>query len=49
MNKYAAYDGTDWKFDLEAQDEREALARAQAVDPSVSRVILTSEGRASRS
>lgn len=42
MNKYACYADTDWKFDIEAPDEREALARGQACDPTVTRVELVS-------
>lgn len=48
MNKYACYADTDWKFDIEAKDEREALARAKAFDCEVTRVEVISEGRTGR-
>lgn len=48
MNKYAAYAGEDWKFDLQADDEREALARAKVLDETITRVRLISEGRSTR-
>ncbi len=38
MTQYSCYEGADWKFDIEAPNEREALARAKAYDPAVDRV-----------
>jgi hypothetical protein len=48
MGRWSAYDGTDWRFDLDACDEHEALARARALDPSISRVVLIREARTMR-
>ncbi|MGZ3686653.1 MAG: hypothetical protein ACXWPM_00720 [Bdellovibrionota bacterium] len=40
--KFAAYNEADWVQDVEADSEAEALAKAQAADPKVTRVELVS-------
>jgi hypothetical protein len=45
MNTYAVYVGESWLFDIKAPNEAEALARAQALDATATRVQLTAEAR----
>lgn len=45
MNKYAAYAESDWLFDVHADDESSALAKAKQMDPRATRVELISEAR----
>lgn len=43
MNKYAAYDVSDWLFDIHADSLDEALKSAHERDPNVTRVEEISE------
>ena len=43
MNKYAAYSGPTWQFDVTADNEAEALQKAKDQDSSVTHVVLVSE------
>lgn len=38
--KYAAYHYAEWLFDVYANSESEALAKAKAEDPQVTEVVL---------
>lgn len=46
--KYAAYVGSDWQFDLEADDDLEALEKARLRDPRIDRVELVSKSHGAR-
>jgi hypothetical protein len=45
MKKYAAFNEADWTCDVHADDEAEALAKAQAQFPGVTRVELIAEDK----